>query len=120
MLVLGVGVGLNVMRDDVPRGEPVRGGPAAAVVPANESRLSSAPQRLSWTAASGVQRYVVKLRDVQGRSLWESPPQTAAQVALPGAVRSQLDGGGTYLWQIEAETAAGRRVIGNYWFEVQR
>lgn len=120
VLVVGVGIGLNVMRDDAPRGEAVRGGETATVAPANEAVLSAAPAQFTWTPVAGAERYVVKLRDVQGVALWESPPVTAGFAALPVDVRERLDVQGTYLWQLEAETAAGRRVLGNYWFEVRR
>ncbi len=119
VLVIGVGIGLSVIRDDAPRGEPVRGGQVTKVDPENESVLSAVPAQLSWTPVEGVDRYALKLRDGQGATLWESEPAPGGVAELPEAVRERLGRDGTYLWQLEAETAAGRRVIGNYWFEVR-
>ncbi len=120
MLVVGVGVGLNVMNNDAARGEILRGTPTMDVQPQNEARLAAAPESFAWTPATGVEAYSVVLSDLQGHTLWSSPAVTLPTVTLPAEIRKQLTDGGTYLWQIEARTANGRRVIGPYWFEVRR
>lgn len=118
-LVVGIGVVMNMQR--APDEDPLalRGGAAAAVAPPDQAQLDAAPGQLSWPAVAGATGYGLELRDERGELIWQDAALAHPWVELPADLRSRLDGGGTFLWAVSAQSPGGPVTVGSFWFEIR-
>ena len=59
--------------------------------------------------------YTVRVRDVTGSLVWESPPLTDTRVTLPPSLPGSGPGT-TVLWEVEATTGGFPTRLGPFWY----
>lgn len=79
----------------------------ATLTPAGE--MTQAPAEFTWEAAPGAARYQVQLMEVDHNQIWQAE-STNTRVELTSRVRRILAPGRSFLWQVDAFNAAGKKI----------
>jgi hypothetical protein len=105
-IVLLIGSGVYLMRQDRPEsGETVwRSASVAVIRPVGD--LTAAPADFAWQGVSGARSYRVRLLEVDRTEVWSADTE-ATQIAIPPGIAVQLQPGRTLLWQVVAQGPAG-------------
>lgn len=109
-LIMMVAIGYSVIDR-----EPIVKGPANDVTTYRGAALrvtgpvgdvTASPESLQWVPFSGAARYDVAIHEIDGTTIW-SGTSTAATVALPRPVVSQLAPGRSLTWEVTARDSSG-------------
>src|SRR5262249_5752198 len=121
VVALAVGGALIVVRSGR-REEAFRETPpaAASVEPADGATLAHAPSALHWPVQRDAEGYRVKLFGPSGDAIWEMDAQKADRIEVPEAVRSRLEPGRSYFWNVEVRLPLERQRLGPYTFTISR
>ncbi|OPZ12379.1 MAG: hypothetical protein BWZ07_01347 [Alphaproteobacteria bacterium ADurb.BinA280] len=92
----------------------VRGTLVAALTPAHQAVLASAPEQLRWDCPMA-QAAHIQLAGADGEPLWQADVERC-DASLPPSVRKTL-AAGTYLWWVTDRQ--GERIAGPYAFELR-
>lgn len=93
--------GVGEPRDQAPI---YRAGQLQTIAPLGD--VSSAPQKLEWSAVAGAARYDVSVLEVDRSVIWRTSVETT-KVILPDSVSKLCVPGKTLLWEISARDRSG-------------
>lgn len=109
-VLLTVVVGSVMLPQQTPE-RIVRGNQIAALAPADQAVLASAPEQLRWECPTA-QAAHVQLASADGEPLWQADVENC-EASLPPSVGATLTAG-TYLWWVTDRQ--GERIAGPYAF----